>query len=414
LFHKLAVEDVVMMRRPPMRRTRTSPATGALALLAMLTVLPPRAARAGMLVPLPPQPPEVAWPTDTWPESRPGQEVDRGRLDSAFDQAFAAVGRGGLPDTRALLVVHHGAIVTERYAQGFGTSKRFQSWSMVKSITQALVGILVRQGTLDLAASAPVPAWQRDGDPRHRLTLDHLLHMTSGLANEDDTADPASSVAVAMLFGDRSAKMAEYAASLPLSHEPGTYWAYSTATSMIVADIVQRAVGGGKDDMLRFMRAELFDRIGMRSAVPEFDAGGTFMGGGFLYATARDYARFGYLYLRGGVWDGTAVLPPGWVDYTRTPAHAANNGVYGANFWLNLTPASDQFKILPGGPESAFAANGNDGQVILIVPTHDLVVVRLGEMQSTTWPAVNANLADIVAAFPAAQSRAVPGGETGG
>lgn len=379
----------------------------------MLTVLPPQAAPAGMLVPLPPQPPGVAWPTDTWPQSPLGPEVDGHRLDSALDQAFTAIGRSGLPDTRALLVVHHGAIVAERYAQGFGTSNRFQSWSMAKSITQALVGILVRQGTLDLAASVSVPAWQRDDDPRHRLTLDHLLHMTSGLANEDDTTDPASSVVVAMLFGDRSAKMAEYAASLPLSHEPGTDWQYSTASSMIVADIVQRALGGGKDDMLRFMRAELFDRIGMRSAVPEFDAGGTFMGGGFVYATARDYARFGYLYLRGGVWDGTAVLPPGWVDYTRTPAQAANNGVYGANFWLNLTPAPGQWsKILPGGPESAFAANGNNGQVIMIVPTHDLVVVHLGEMQSTSWPAVSANLADIVAAFPAAGSPTVPRGET--
>jgi len=158
-----------MMRRPPMRRTRTSPATGALALLAMLTVLPPHAARAGMLVPLPPQPPGVTWPTDTWPEGRPGPDVDRQRLDNAFDQAFTAVGRSGLPDTHALLVMHHGAIVAERYAQGFGTGKRFQSWSMAKSITQALVGILVRQGTLNIAAAAPVPAWQQDGDPRRRL-----------------------------------------------------------------------------------------------------------------------------------------------------------------------------------------------------------------------------------------------------
>ena len=150
----------------------------------------------------------------------------------------------------------------------------------------------------------------------------------------------------------------------------------------------------------------------MRSAVPEFDAGGTFMGGGFFYATARDYARFGYLYLRDGIWGVERILPPGWVDYTRTPPRAPNNGVCGANFWLNRTPREGQFKILPGGPESAFAATGNDGQVILIVPTRDLIVVRLGEMQRTSWRAVNANLADIVAAFPAAAPPAPSGGES--
>ncbi len=355
---------------------------------------------ASALVPLPPQPTDIGWPTAAWPVHAPGPEIDHGRLDAAFDEAFAPIGRSGLPDTRALLVVHHGAIVAERYAPGFVPEQRFQSWSMAKSITQALVGILVRQGKLDVAAPAPVPAWQTDGDPRRQVTLDQLLHMTSGIANEDDTNDPASSVVVRMLFGDRSANMTTFAASLPLAYAPGTHWAYSTATSMIVAAIVQHAVGGSKEAMYRFMREALFGPIGMRSAVPEFDAGGTFMGGAFLYATARDYARFGYLYLRDGMWDGARVLPEGWVNYTRTRAAVENNGVYGANFWLNLTPTKDQFQFLPGGPESAFAASGNDGQEIVIVPTRDLVVVRLGEMQNTTWPAVSRALAEVVAAFP--------------
>jgi CubicO group peptidase (beta-lactamase class C family) len=339
------------------------------------------------------------WPTAAWPEAAPSDEVDRKALDAAVERAFVTIGRGGVSDTRALIAVHHGAIVAERYASGFGPDKRFQSWSMAKSVTQALVGILVRDGKLSVAAPINLSAWQAAGDQRAQLTLDHLLHMSSGLANADDPEDAANSLVVAMMFGDHTARMAEYAAAVPLVHTPGTHWAYSTATSMIIADLAQRAAGGSKEAMLAFMRRELFDRLGMRSAVPEFDAGGTFMGGGFFWASARDYARFGYLYLRDGIWEGTRILAPGWVDYTRTRAPAANNGTYGAHFWLNHAPGPDQFHLLPGGPESAFAASGNDGQIIVIVPPYDLVVVRLGEMQAGTWKSVTGEVAAIVAAF---------------
>jgi CubicO group peptidase (beta-lactamase class C family) len=369
-------------------------AAARVALLVFLA-LPP-ATHASDLVTLPRQPSGVPWPTDAWPEASLDPAVDRTDLDAAVASIFTAVGRGGVPDTRALLVVHRGAIVVERYASGFGPDSRFQSWSMAKSITQALVGILVRQGKLDVGAAADVPAWRADGDPRRAVTLDQLLHMTSGVANEDDLDDPADSVVTRMLFGDRSARMAEYAASLPLAHPPGSRWAYSTATSMIVADIVQRAAAGGKEAMLDFMRRELFDPLGMRSAVPEFDAGGTFMGGGFFHASARDYARFGYLYLRDGVWEGRRILPEGWVDYTRA---APPSGNYGAHFWLNLPPAERQYVLLPGGPPSAFGATGNEGQMIVVVPTHDLVAVRLGEMHACSWKTVTADLAAIVAAF---------------
>lgn len=364
-------------------------------LVLLLTALPLRAE----IVPLPPQPADVPWPTQAWPERKPGADVDRAQLDAAFDQAFAPLGRSGLPDTRALVVVHHGAIVAERYAPGFGPEKRFQSWSMAKTITQALVGILVRQGKLDVAQPADVPTWKTSDDPRAALTLTQLLHMTSGLGNFDDVADPAESVVVRMMFGDHSTRMAEYAATPPLVRPPDTHWAYSTATSMIVADIVQRNVGGTREAMLQFMHRELLDPIGMRSAVPEFDAGGTFMGGGFFWASARDYARFGLLYLRDGTWNGRRILADGWVDYSRTPAPAANNATYGAHLWINHDPKPDQFKMVPGRPESIFGPTGNDGQLILIVPTHDLIVVRLGEHHTATWKTVTADAAAIIAAF---------------
>ena len=357
------------------------------------------AARAAELVPLPPQPAGVAYPTEGWPEAPPGAGVDTQRLSAAFDSVFAARGRGGVPDTRALVAVHHGAIVAERYAPGFGPQSRFQSWSMAKSITQALIGILVREGRLDVNASVPVPAWRAPGDPRGALTFDQLLHMSSGLANADGGLGTDTFVA-RLLFGEGSRDVFAYASDVPLVHPPGTFWDYSTATSMILAGVVGRTVGGGRDGMLAFMRRKLFDPLGMRSAVPEFDAAGTFLGGAFVWANARDWARFGLLYLRDGVWDGVRVLPGGWVDYVRKPAPTTNNGVYGAQLWLNLEPKGQQFKPLPGGPASAISVNGNDGQMVVIVPTHDLVVVRLGAMQASTWPSVTGDVAAMVAAFP--------------
>lgn len=381
--------------------------TGRLVLALALAAGAPGAAEAAdpgerdLRVPLPPQPAGVPWPDEAWPEAEPGPGVDRAALAAALERAFSAVGRAGVPDTRAFLVVQRGAIVAERYAPGFGRATRFHSWSMAKSVTQALVGILVSQGRLALDAPAPVPAWHADGDPRRVLTLSHLLHMTSGLDNADDRGGEGPTSLVAhMLFGREARDQSAYAASFPLARGPDSHWAYSTATSNILAAIVQRAAGGSQEDMLRFLRSELLEPLGMRGAVAEFDAAGTFMGGGFFWASARDWARFGYLYLRDGAWDGRRILPEGWVDYTRTPAPAPDNGAHTAHFWVNREPAEGQFRLLPRGPESAFSATGANGQFVLMVPTHDLLVVRLGEMQSTSWEEVQEPLAQVIEAFP--------------
>ncbi len=357
------------------------------------------AGRAAELVPLPPQPSGVPYPTERWPATAPGADVDAQRLAAAFELAFAAKGPAGVPDTRALVAVRGGTIVAERYAPGFSAQSRFQSWSMAKSITQALIGILVGEGRIDVKAPAPVAAWREPGDPRGALTLDELLHMSSGLANGDGGVGSDSFVAK-LLFGEGSRDVFAYATGVPLIHPPGAFWDYSTATSMILAGVVGQIVGGGREGMLAFLRGKLFDPLGMRSAVPEFDAAGTFLGGAFVWANARDWARFGLLYLRDGVWDGARVLPAGWVDYARTRAPAPNNGVYGAQLWLNLEPREQQFKPLPGGPPSAISVNGNGGQMVVIVPTHDLVVVRLGEMQASSWSSVTEEVAAVVAAFP--------------
>jgi len=371
----------------------------------------PAAAGSVDLVPLPPQPPGVPWPTDAWPEGPLPAGVDRQALHAAVEATFGARGRSGVPDTRALLLVQGGVIVFERYADGFGRDSRFQTWSMAKSFTQVLVGLLVARGRLDLDAPAPVPEWRQPGDPRGAITLRHMLHMTTGL--DADDGDPGSGSFVGdLLFGAGARDINAFAAARPLLHPPGSHWAYSTATSSLVAGIVGRAVGDDLPTRVAFLHDALFDRIGMRSALFEFDAAGHFLGGSHLWATARDFARFGLLVLRDGVWQDERLLPEGWVDFARTPAPAANNGVYGGHFWLNLEPTEGQYKMLPGGPDSAFQAAGNGGQLVVLVPDRDLVLVRLGELQTITFDEINAQMAAVVAAVAAPiPATPIPSGE---
>jgi len=347
---------------------------------------------------LPTQPAGVPWPTERWAEGPPAGEVDRAALQAAGDALFAPVGRGGLPDTRALLAVQGGRLVWQRFADGFGADSPFRSWSMAKSVTNALAGLLVRDGKLALDAPAPVPRWQRAGDPRRALTLRHLLTMTSGLDNADG-GDGAGSYVARILFGDLASDTARGAEQAELDHEPGTHWAYSTATSQIVSAIVARTVGGGREGVDAFVTRELRAPLGLRTLVLEFDPAGTPLGGGYVWASAADWARLGLLYLRDGVWDGRRILPEGWVDFTRNVAPAENNGTYGAHFWVSAKPAEDQFQTLRPGIE-AFQMNGNAGQYVVIAPDRDLVVVRLGEMHATSWAQLNDRLGAFIQAFP--------------
>jgi CubicO group peptidase (beta-lactamase class C family) len=362
------------------------------------------AAELRAAAPLPPQPAGVAWPTRGWPQGDPALGGDHAGLETAVAQLFLAAGRGGLPDTRALLVVQGGRVVLERYAPGFGPDSRFRSWSMAKSVTQCLTGILVREGKLALDAPAPVPAWQRPGDPRAALRLREILTMTTGLDNADG-GDGADSRVAQLLFGAGSSDTAASAEQAKLAHEPGTHWAYSTATSQILAGIVGRAIGGGREGVRDFAERELAAPLGMRSLVLEFDAAGTMLGGGYVWASARDWARLGLLYLRDGRWESRRILPEGWVDFTRTPAPAANNGTYGAHFWLTGEPGPEQWRTLAAEIE-AFQMNGNGGQFVVMVPDRDLVVVRLGEMHASTWAELNAGLSALIRAFPAGDGAA--------
>lgn len=243
---------------------------------------------------------------------------------------------------------------------------------MTKSVMNALVGVLVREGRLKLDAPVPVPEWQSAGDDRGSITLDHLLRMSSGLRFDEGMTSARSDV-LRMLFDVPDA--AAFATGMPLTAVPGTRWKYSSGTSNIIARII-RSVLNDETEYLTFPRRALFDRIGMSSAVLETDAGGTFVGSSYLYATAEDWARFGQLYLQDGVWEGERILPPGWVAYTRRPAPADTTHRYGAHFWVQVPDeyAGKNAEL----PAPAFHAVGHEGQFVTIVPSYALVIVRLG------------------------------------
>lgn len=331
---------------------------------------PPRAHHPA----LPPQPAGVRWPTTEWSIGQP-EPTKATRLTSALDRAFVEAAQAEMGETHAVLVVHRARLIAERYARRMGADDLFPSWSIAKSMLHALVGILVRNGRIDLYAPADVPLWRGPEDPRRAITIDQLLRMSSGLAFNESYTDCEASDVLHMLFGAGKADMATYAATRPLAHPPDTHWNYSSGSSNIVSGIIRRILGGERA-YRAFMRRELFERIGMRSATPRFDDVGTFIGSSFVNCTARDFARFGLLYLRDGVWEGARVLPAGWVDYARTPTPTQPEHQYGAHFWVDTA-----------GP-GTFSANGYGGQWTLIVPEEDLVVVRLGHSQEEQKPAV--------------------------
>jgi CubicO group peptidase (beta-lactamase class C family) len=315
----------------------------------------------------PSQPADVPWPTDEWPEGPLPPDVDPAAVDAVLDRAFGELSPSEIQATDAVVVVQGGRIVAERYREGFGDAATIhRSWSMAKSFTQALVGILVAQGRLDIEAPAPVPEWEDPDDPRHAITTDQLLRMASGLAWKEDYF-AADSDTVAMLGGAGQADMAHYAADKPLEVEPGTRVRYATGTSNILAGVVGRIVGSG-DPYEAFIAEELLLPLGIDPAHTNlgWDGAGNLIGGSVFDLTARDFARFGLLYARGGVWDGESVVPPGWVDYARTPTPPpAGTDSYGAHWWT--------YDDCPDG----FRAGGLNGQHIVICPTLDLVVVVL-------------------------------------
>jgi hypothetical protein len=334
--------------------------------------------------PEPTNPETVPWPTgDLLPSDPLPANVDQAKLEAALDKVFSEPNPKHLKRTRAALVAYDGRILAERYAPGIHKDTRLISWSIAKSFTNALVGILVGQGRLNIKDPAPVPEWRSPNDPRHAITTDQLLRMSGGLEWYEAYAEhPVSDVNV-MLF--TKPDMAGFAAAKPLAAPPDTKWEYSTGTTMIINRIIRQAIGN-QEEYWAFPRRELFNKIGMRSAVIESDASGTFTAGSGIYVCARDYARFGLLYLQDGVWQGERILPEGWVLYTTTATPTNKGGDYGAQFWLNKGDPNDPAKRpYPKLPQGMFLAEGYQGQMIAMIPSRKLVVVRLGMTFDDRW-----------------------------
>lgn len=350
------------------------------------------------------QPDGVAWPTVEWSAASPGTDVDLIRLNSAMSRLFdhGVNPQHGQGISLATLGVHRGVIVVERYgtqpdtAFGPGGSVDQEtpliSWSMAKSMTQALLSIVINELGIDVDAPVDIAEWARDG--RSEITLRQLLQMRDGLDFVEDYLIDESGNSVSdvidMLFGSGAEDVASYARSRPLKNAPGSLWSYSSGTTNIICGLLRQHIGGG--DVAELLKQRVFDAVGMNSATAQADAAGNFIGSSYVYATARDFAKFGYLYLRGGQWENEQVIPREWIEAARVQ-HATDEESghgYGLQWWI--------WKSIAG----SMSAQGYEGQRIIVMPDRDLVVVHLGKWAAETAPVLDNLLLDLIEAFPIA------------
>lgn len=342
-----------------------------------------------------PAPVAVSFPAAEWPlKSLKDAGVDEARFAALIDYLFPTVtaevekARGGVRTDAFLLIGPGGSLIYERYARGYSATSRHYGWSMTKTVLAALVGIAEKEGRLrrDAGVTDVVKAWagrpQLDG-----LRVEHLLRMSSGLDwSETYEYSPLKSTVIAMLYTVGFRDMADYVTGRPRAFAPGTHYRYSSGDTNALSAVLKAALGADYD---AYPFDKLFIPLGMSSAVFEQDQSGTYVGSSYLYATARDFARFGYLYLRGGAWNGAQILPADWVAYSTQMAPAFYSTQLaedekdenpGASLWLNL---GDEKRGLPppwkDAPRDTFAALGHWGQSIFVIPSRDIVAVRLGD-----------------------------------
>lgn len=330
--------------------------------------------------------------------------VGRQRLAMEFGDLFED--DQALGDTRAALVMHEGEIVAERYAPDYDADTRFISWSMAKTVTAVMIGMLVADGALELDAPAPIESWQRPGDARADITLRHLLQMRSGLDHTEGGEVPYESSEVRMLFLDQRDDMAKFAKEQPLEAEPGEKFEYSSNTTVILADIAADALTDGSSDpeerriaVDTYLKTRLFDPLGMTSMVPEYDAAGTLIGGSTIHASLRDWARFGEFLRNRGSYRGTQLVPRQWIEFMLEPSPPAP--FYGGQTWLNTQASDPQNQLYPiDSPEGVFAAIGHMGQYIVVSPRQRLTIVRLGHSDAEERRALLRQINDVVELYP--------------
>lgn len=356
-----------------------------------------RAQTAGLLRKQPPLDSDAEWPAGSKvSDFALASGVDEQAMRATIDEMFSEPDSSRLRRTWALVVVHKGRIVAERYAPGFHKDMPLIGWSLSKTATNALVGMRVMDGVLSLEDEALVSQWRDKEDPRRSITLEELMRMTSGLEFDQRQDAPW------MLFVEPDD--AHFAASKPLAYAPGSHWSYSSGNTNIIAAILRETFADERE-YLRFPQERLFRPLGMRTASLAPDDAGTFVSSAFLYASARDWARLALLYLQDGVWEGQRLLPKGWVENSLRATKESPDQQYGAQLWLKLPEW-----VGPDGPlmprdtyfmlgRDAYYMLGFHGQVVAISPSRDLIVVRLGltrsDGRSIAW-----DLAPLIRAFP--------------
>jgi CubicO group peptidase (beta-lactamase class C family) len=311
----------------------------------------------------PPLLPEIAGPAVVEPSDA--------KLKAALDHAFEEPAQPPFRRTKAVVVVRNGKVVAERYADGIGVDTQLRGFSLTKSVVNALIGILTQQGLVTPSFVAPIAEWRGAADPRREIEIEHLMRMTTGLALDETNSgfDPSSQMVY--LHSD----MAGFAVQAPLIAPPGARWAYSSATTQILARIIRDATGG-PEQSLKLAWRELFNPLGMRNVTLEFDGSGTLQGSSAMLASARDWARFGLLYLQDGIVGDKRILHGDWVDLS---AAATLDTDYGAGFWTNRSEhPRAKARIAMGIPRDAFFASGDLGQRIVILQSQRMVIVRLG------------------------------------
>ncbi|MBU0670107.1 MAG: beta-lactamase family protein [Alphaproteobacteria bacterium] len=311
----------------------------------------------------------------------------------------------GLGETRAVLLLHEGELAAERYAPGYDADTRFISWSMAKTVTAVMIGMLVADGRLELDEPAPVASWQRPGDARSEITLRHLLQMRSGLDHTEAGPVPVESSEVRMLFLDGRDDMAGWAEEQPLEAEPGERFEYSSNTTVILADIAAGILSESDDPEDRrqavadYLAARLFEPLGMSSVVPEFDASGTLIGGSLMHATARDWARFADFLRNKGSYRGAQLVPRQWIEQMVSPSPKSPH--YGFQTWLNRPTGESGHPLIPErAPGSLFAMIGHMGQYALVSPSQRVTLVRLGHSDAPQRRAMLQQAADVLELYP--------------
>jgi CubicO group peptidase (beta-lactamase class C family) len=290
-------------------------------------------------------------------------------LDAAFSDPAAL--------TQAFLVLHKGRIIGERYAPGVTKDTQLENWSMGKSVTATLFALLVKDGTYTIDQPAPVPLWRAPGDPRGAITNRHLLQMSGGLkfvGNQEPGAKPSPTVLDHYYIYTGGIDAFEYSITRPIEFPAGTDGRYRNCDPLTIGYLIKRAVQARGEEYLTFPQRALFDKIGIRRQVLETDPYGNFLLTGYDYGTARNWARIGMLYLADGVWQGQRLLPEGWSKFVSTRAPAWQRPEYGGFFWLNGVGSWNL-------PAETYLAAGAGGQNTWIVPSHDLVIVRMGHMR---------------------------------